>query len=110
MKKFALGLDFGTNSVRALLVDVASGEEIATSIHDYETGEDGIILESADPHLARQHPQDYLVGLEVCVREAVVNAQKADSRFDVDQVIGIGIDTTCRQGRNTPVFQGKVQG
>jgi L-ribulokinase len=94
MKKFALGLDFGTNSVRALLVDVASGEEIATSIHDYETGEDGIILESADPHLARQHPQDYLVGLEVCVREAVVNAQKADSRFDVDQVIGIGIDTT----------------
>ncbi len=94
MKKYALGLDFGTNSVRALLADVESGEEIATSIHDYETGEDGIILDPSDPHLARQHPQDYLVGMEICVRNALENARKADSRFDVGQVIGIGIDTT----------------
>ncbi len=94
MKKYALGLDFGTNSVRALLVDVSSGEETATSIHEYETGEDGIILDPSDPHLARQHPLDYLVGLEICVRKAIDNARKADSHFDAGQVIGIGIDTT----------------
>jgi L-ribulokinase len=94
MKKYALGLDFGTNSVRALLVDVASGEEIATSIYEYETGEDGIILDPADPHLSRQHPQDYLNGLEVCVREAISETKKIDVDFDTSQVIGIGIDTT----------------
>jgi L-ribulokinase len=94
MKKYALGLDFGTNSVRALLVDVANGEEVATSIYAYETGEEGIILDPADPHLARQHPQDYLRGLEVSVRDALSEAKKRDALFESNQVIGIGIDTT----------------
>jgi L-ribulokinase len=94
MKKYALGLDFGTNSVRALIVDVANGEEVATSIYAYETGQEGIILDPADPHLARQHPQDYLKGLEVSVREAISEAKKMDAGFEDSQVIGIGIDTT----------------
>jgi len=94
MKRYALGLDFGTNSARALLVDVENGEEVATSIFEYETGQDGIILDPADPHLARQHPQDYLKGLEVSVREAISAAKKRDAGFEVSQVIGIGIDTT----------------
>jgi L-ribulokinase len=94
MRKYALGLDFGTNSVRALLVDVANGEEISTSIHEYATGQDGIILDPSDPHLARQHPQDYLDGLEVCVRDAISEAKKTETDFGTDQVIGIGIDTT----------------
>ena len=94
MKKYALGLDFGTNSVRALIVDVANGEEVATSIYDYETGQDGIIRDPADPHLARQHPQDYLRGLEVSVREAIAEAKTGDAGFDANQIIGIGIDTT----------------
>ena len=94
MKKYALGLDFGTNSVRALIVDVADGKEVATSIYEYETGKDGIILDPADPHLARQHPQDYLKGLKVSVRTAMDKAKKTDGDFDADKVIGIGIDTT----------------
>jgi L-ribulokinase len=94
MKKYALGLDFGTNSVRTLLVDVANGEEIATSIFAYETGQEGIILDPADPHLARQHPQDYLKGLDVSVREVIEEAKKRESRFESVQVIGIGVDTT----------------
>jgi len=94
MSKYALGLDFGTNSVRALLVDVANGDEIATSIFEYETGLDGIILDPADPHLARQHPQDYFKGLEVSVREVMAEAKKADKDFEASQIIGIGIDTT----------------
>jgi L-ribulokinase len=94
MKKFTLGLDFGTNSVRALLVDVANGKEIETSIYAYETGQDGIILDSNDPHLARQHPQDYIKGLEVSVREVLQKAKTKDDDFDASQIIGIGIDTT----------------
>ena len=54
--KYTLGLDFGTNSVRALIVDVRNGREVATAVFDYPTGEAGIILDPSDPNLARQHP------------------------------------------------------
>ena len=94
MKKYALGLDFGTNSVRALIVDVANGKEISTTIYEYETGEKGIILDPSDPHLARQHPQDYLKGLKFSVRVAIDKAKKMDNDFNADKIIGIGIDTT----------------
>ncbi len=94
MKRYALGLDFGTNSVRALLVDVEDGNEVATAIFDYETGQDGIILDPNDPHLARQHPQDYLNGLDISVKKALDEAKKTDADFEPSQVIGIGIDTT----------------
>ncbi len=93
-KKYALGLDFGTNSVRALLVDVTDGEEIATAIHAYESGQAGIILDPSDPHLSRQHPGDYLKGLEVSVSKVMAEAKKRDPGFKPIQVIGIGVDTT----------------
>jgi L-ribulokinase len=94
MKKYALGLDFGTNSVRTLLVEVANGREIATSIFAYETGQDGIILEPDDPHLARQHPQDWLKGLEASVKDVMAEAKNREAGFEPYQVIGIGVDTT----------------
>ena len=50
-RKFALGIDYGTNSVRALIVDVATGEEVGTHVHNYVRGRDGIILDERDcPH------------------------------------------------------------
>ncbi len=94
MKRYALGLDFGTNSVRALLVDVDDGNEIATSIFGYETGQEGIILDPANPHLARQHPRDYLKGLEISVKKCLEEAKKTVEDFEPRQVIGVGIDTT----------------
>ncbi|HUU39126.1 MAG TPA: ribulokinase [Candidatus Desulfaltia sp.] len=93
-RKFALGLDFGTNSVRALLVDVADGGELATAIHCYETGRDGIILDPADPNLARQDPAAYVRGTGAVVKAVLAEARKADRSFDPAQVIGIGVDTT----------------
>jgi len=62
MSEYSIGLDYGTNSVRGLLVDVRTGEEIASSVFDYPHGEAGILLDPRDPHVARQHPQDYLDG------------------------------------------------
>jgi L-ribulokinase len=96
MKKrnLTLGLDFGTNSVRALLVDVADGTELATAIHDYETGKEGIILDPADPNLARQNPADYIRGTEGVVRSVLAEAKKSDRAFDPALIIGIGVDTT----------------
>jgi L-ribulokinase len=98
---YTIGLDFGTNSVRALLVDVShrdsirsNGNELGTAVYEYETGEAGIILDSADHNLARQNPADYLEGIEVTIKAAIAEAKKADKDFDTNQIIGIGIDTT----------------
>jgi len=91
--RFVLGLDFGTNSVRALVVDAAGGSEIATSVHDYTRGQAGVVLVPADPLLARQHPAEYVEGVTDCVSAALQKA-RADERFSPDNVIGIGVDTT----------------
>ena len=92
--KYALGLDFGTNSVRALIVDVRTGREVGTAVHDYISGEAGIILDDRDPDLARQDPAEYGKGLAIAVRQAAAAARRADKRFDPKDIIGIGVDTT----------------
>jgi L-ribulokinase len=91
--QYSIGLDFGTNSVRALVVDVADGREIASSTWDYAHGVAGIVLDTDRPDLARQHPADYLRGIEVTVRQALEYAA-TESDFSLRSVIGIGIDTT----------------
>jgi len=53
ISKFTIGLDSGTNSVRAVIVRVEDGEEVATSVWNYKRGEDGVIVDPKDPHLAR---------------------------------------------------------
>jgi hypothetical protein len=70
-RALSLGLDFGTNSARALLAEVESGQEVATAVHEYETGQAGIILDPADPNLARQDPRDYVRGTEEVVRKVL---------------------------------------
>ena len=75
-RRFSLGLDFGTNSVRALLVDITSGEEIADYVFHYEQGDDGVIQDALDANVARQHPGDYIKGLDVCFREILSQASR----------------------------------
>jgi L-ribulokinase len=91
--KYTLGLDYGTNSVRAVIVDVSNGREVATSVWNYAHGTRGVIL-SRDPNLARQHPADYVKGAETTIREALASAGKSVRGFKPSQVIGIGVDTT----------------
>ncbi len=88
-----LGVDFGSNSVRALVVDCADGREIATAVFDYPSGEQGVLLDPRDPHLARQNPADYVLGLERSVR-AALEAAEATGGFSRAEVIGVGVDTT----------------
>ncbi|HOB32741.1 MAG TPA: FGGY family carbohydrate kinase, partial [Verrucomicrobiota bacterium] len=91
--KYTIGLDYGTNSVRALIVNVANGAEVASAVWVYEHGTQGVIL-SRDPNLARQHPADYVKGAEVTIKQALARAKKSVRGFRADQVIGIGVDTT----------------
>jgi L-ribulokinase len=91
--KYALGLDFGTNSVRALIVNVTNGDEIASSVYNYPSGQAGIVLDEKDPNVARQRPADYLAGTIASVQGALqAAAGKAD--FTPEAIIGIGVDTT----------------
>ncbi|MEI8288420.1 MAG: ribulokinase [Verrucomicrobiota bacterium] len=100
--QYTIGLDYGTNSVRALVVNAANGAEVASAVWGYEHGTAGVIL-SRDPNLARQHPADYLRGAEITIRQALATAKKAIKGFNASQVIGIGVDTTG----STPLPVGK---
>lgn len=92
--RYALGLDYGTNSARAVVVDLADGRELGTSVKDYASGEAGVLLDPADPNCARQNPRDYVDALESLVPSAIAQARDADGTFDARDIIGIGVDTT----------------
>ncbi len=92
-RAYTVGVDYGTNSVRALIVDCADGREVGTAVFDYPSGEQGILLDPRDPHLARQNPADYVLGLEQSVNGALAAAEKTNG-FSRRDVIGIGVDTT----------------
>jgi L-ribulokinase len=91
--QYTIGLDYGTNSVRALVVDTANGHEVGTAVWNYAHGTAGVIL-SRDPNLARQHPADYVKGAEITIKKALADAQKNVRGFKPEQVTGIGVDTT----------------
>lgn len=90
---YTLGIDYGTNSVRALVVRCADGAELGTCVVNYPSGQQGILLDPKDHHLARQHPADYLFGLEKSVKGALAAAKKTKG-FNAARVIGLGVDTT----------------
>ena len=94
MANYAIGLDFGTNSCRSVIINVDNGDELSTSVYNYPSGELGIITDKSDPNVARQNPQDYIQGLEQIIKESLEGASNSFSDFNSDQIIGIGVDTT----------------
>ncbi|HSL23623.1 MAG TPA: ribulokinase [Vicinamibacterales bacterium] len=90
---YTIGVDYGTNSVRAVVVDCGDGRIVGTDVFGYPSGDQGILLDPRDPHLARQNPADYLEGLRGSVTGALAAVSSAPG-FSRDRVIGIGVDTT----------------
>ena len=91
---YTIGIDYGTNSVRSIVVRCTDGAELGTSVFNYPSGDMGILLDPADHNLARQHPGDYVAGLESSIVAAIAEAKEADPDFSPDQVIGLGVDST----------------
>ncbi len=89
MNKYVIGVDFGTDSCRALIVDAQTGEEVAASVKYYPRWSEG---KYCNPSLNRyrQHPLDYIETLEWAIREAI---SKSPSGI-AEQITGIGFDTT----------------
>jgi L-ribulokinase len=92
--RYALGMDYGTASCRAIIVRLDDGVEIAESTFDYPTGNGGVLTSDDDSLVARQHPRDYLLGLESIMRGVTAAADEADAGFDAAAVVGIGVATT----------------
>jgi len=90
---FAVGLDYGTQSVRALVVEAGTGAAVGEGTYSYPSGSDGVFLDPDDPDLARQSPRDYLDGLEASVQEALADAQDHEA-FRPEAIVGVGVDTT----------------
>lgn len=90
---FTIGIDYGTNSVRALVVRTKDGAELGTAIFQYPSGHQGVLLDPKDHHLARQNPADHLLGLEKTIKGALAQAKKTKG-FDARRVVGLGVDTT----------------
>src|SRR3954463_8975518 len=90
---YTIGIDYGTNSVRAVVVDTADGAVAGTRVFEYPSGDHGVLLDARQPHLARQNPADYIDGLRVSVTGALAEAD-GTAAFARDRVIGIGVDTT----------------
>ena len=89
MNKYVFGVDFGTDSVRSLLVNALNGEEIATSVFYYPRWKNQLCCHSGLNQF-RQHPLDYLEGLTYTIKACLQGL----SEEIIQNIKGISIDTT----------------
>jgi L-ribulokinase len=87
--KYTIGLDYGTDSVRSLIVNVETGEEVASVVFEYPRWKKQWYCD-APKNQFRQHPKDYLEGLEYTIVEALKQAPAGVA----ENVVGISVDTT----------------
>lgn len=86
---YTIGVDYGTDSVRALVVDTRTGEEMGTHVFEYPRWKEGLYCDPSTMRF-RQHPLDYLEGLEV----SIVGALEQCGSDVAQKVVGISVDTT----------------
>ncbi|WP_340114097.1 ribulokinase [Maribellus mangrovi] len=89
MAKYTIGLDYGSDSVRSLIVNVETGEEISSVVFNYPRWQKQMYCD-APTNQFRQHPKDYLEGLEYTIVEALKQAPAGVA----ENVVGISVDTT----------------
>jgi L-ribulokinase len=97
LRKLVIGVDFGTDSVRTLLVETEKGEELASSVYEYPRWKLDMYCDPSENQY-RQHPRDYIEGLEITIKEVLKKVQDS-----APQVVAISIDTTG----STPVAVNK---
>jgi L-ribulokinase len=88
-KKYVIGIDYGTDSVRSVVVDSTNGEIIGTAVYEYQRWKKGLYCDPLTNQF-RQHPLDYLDGLENSIRGAL----KGLDNDIIRNISGITVDTT----------------
>jgi L-ribulokinase len=86
---FVIGVDFGTDSVRSIIADTHNGNEVASAVFQYPRWHDGLYCDPAKNQF-RQHPLDYIEGLESSIKQCVLLAGKGVA----PRIKAISIDTT----------------
>lgn len=88
-KKYVIGLDYGSDSVRSVVVDTSDGTELSSSVFNYPRWKKGLYCDPANNQF-RQHPLDYLEGLETTIKDAL---SKCSSEV-AQNIVGLSVDTT----------------
>lgn len=89
MSNYVIGIDYGTDSVRSVIVDTGNGREVSSAVFYYPRWKAGKYCDPANNRF-RQHPLDYIEGLEHSIREALALAPPDTAAH----IVGIAIDTT----------------
>jgi L-ribulokinase len=89
IRSSVIGVDFGTDSVRTVIIDSIGGLEISAAVFNYPRWKEGKYCDPAQNQF-RQHPMDYLEGLERTIREAIRSAPPGTA----ENIAGISVDTT----------------
>ena len=86
---YVIGLDYGTDSVRAIVADAANGQEIASSVFYYPRWKEGLFCNPVTNQF-RQHPSDYIEGLKATIKSCLQKVGQEVAR----KIKGISVDTT----------------
>ena len=111
--KYTLGLDFGTSSARACILNIDSGEVVSSHANYYSGGDHGIYSDPNNHLVARQSPKDYLETLEKVIKNTLKDFQNLNK--NPSNIVGIGIDSTgstpipVDQNLNPLMFQDKFK-
>jgi len=94
-EKYVIGIDYGTDSARAVIADTSNGSEVATSVKIYPRWSKGLYCDQYKSQY-RQHPMDYIDTLEYIVKDALAKSPEGTT----EKIVGISFDTTG----STPVL------
>jgi len=98
--KFVVGVDYGSDSVRSVIINALNGQEIASSVYQYPRWQKGLYCEPANNQF-RQHPLDYIEGLEITIKDCI---KQAGGEAVANSIVGLSVDTTG----STPVAVDKT--
>jgi L-ribulokinase len=98
--KFVVGVDYGSDSVRSVIINALNGEEIASSVYYYPRWQKGLYCDPANNQF-RQHPLDYIEGLEITIKDCI---KRAGGESVAHSIKGLSVDTTG----STPVAVDKT--
>jgi len=97
---FVIGVDYGTDSVRSVIINARNGEEMASSVYNYPRWQKGLYCDAPNNQF-RQHPLDYIEGLEITIKDCIKTAGGATVASNIK---GLSVDTTG----STPVAVDKT--
>ncbi|SHE43140.1 ribulokinase [Pedobacter caeni] len=90
LTKYVIGIDYGSDSVRSVIVNTENGAELSSSVYYYKRWQQNLYCEASSNQF-RQHPLDYIEGLEHTIKDCIA---KAGGDAIATAIKGISVDTT----------------